>query len=171
MGATERVETEFRKTIWRERKSRKWSQAHMAKLLSDKGLTIYPSTVAKIEAGERAARIDELAAFADLFNVSVDTLLGHPVTTVNDKRFVGNALAETAQHTLWQLELMKSTLGDRANDLAAFNPRGDDKAVLNACERACDALADAAAALQEAQKTIRKIQHREFWEDQRGDAE
>ena len=49
-------------------------------MLQNRGFEhIYSTTVAKIESGERAVRIDEAAALADLFDVSVDALLGRNV--------------------------------------------------------------------------------------------
>ncbi len=68
-----------------EREHRKWSPAHLAKLLSDNGVEqIYPTTVAKIEAGERKVRINEATVIADLFGVSLDSLLGRGAGLDND---------------------------------------------------------------------------------------
>ena len=61
-----------------ERERRGWSQEELAKRLTDKGVDTYASTVAKIESEKkpRAVRLAEAAAIADLFDVSLDTLLG-----------------------------------------------------------------------------------------------
>ena len=49
----------------------------MAKALSTVGIhTMHPTTIAKIEAGDRSVRINEAVGIADLFEVSLDTLLG-----------------------------------------------------------------------------------------------
>jgi hypothetical protein len=37
---------------------------------------MHPTTVAKIEAGDRSVRINEAVGIADLFEVSLDSLLG-----------------------------------------------------------------------------------------------
>ena len=67
----------FGKRVKAERERRGWSQAEMAKILSDKGLRpMHPTTVAKIEAGDRSVRINEAVGMADLFEVSMDSLLG-----------------------------------------------------------------------------------------------
>ena len=54
-----------------ERTQRGWSQAYLADLLS-----VHPTTIAKIEAGDREVKISELDAMADTFDLSVDALLG-----------------------------------------------------------------------------------------------
>lgn len=95
MGRRERTESYFGKRVKTERESRKWSQAKMANVLSDTGIPmVHPTTIAKIEAGDRAVRIDEAAAIADVFGVSLDALLGrkgmeddasHAMTTLADE--------------------------------------------------------------------------------------
>jgi transcriptional regulator with XRE-family HTH domain len=142
----------------------------MAKLLSDKGLTVYPTTIAKIEAGERAPLIDEVAAIADMFDVSIDTLLGRSATPRNDLMFALRALADTAHHATWQVESIETALRDRIAQLAAFNsevkPDALAKSIQSGCERACDALAEANDALHSAltppgstaaQRSMRKL--------------
>ena len=49
----------------------------MAEMLADKcSQSVHATTIAKIEAGRRSVRINEAVALADLFEVSVDALLG-----------------------------------------------------------------------------------------------
>lgn len=76
MGRRERTETYFREKLKTERESRGWSQSAMAKMLSDNGIPMHATTIAKIEAGDRAVRIDEAAGIAQLLDESVDVLLG-----------------------------------------------------------------------------------------------
>ena len=59
-----------------ERERRGWSQADMSKLLAEKKIGISTTAVAKLEAGTREVKIDEAAAIADTFGVSLDNLLG-----------------------------------------------------------------------------------------------
>ncbi|MCK0175838.1 helix-turn-helix transcriptional regulator [Mycolicibacterium sp. F2034L] len=88
MGKQSLVETRFRERVRRERERRDWSQAELAKLLQDRGIgSAYPTTVAKIEAGERAVRIDEATALADIFDVSVDALLGRSSSFERDRLY------------------------------------------------------------------------------------
>ena len=160
MGASEIAESQFRKTLRRERESHKWSQAHLATLLSGKGLTVYPTTIAKIEAGERAAKIDELVAIADVFGVSVDVLLGHRVTQARDKDFLVSAMIDAAMRALWQIGSTEAALRSALADLDSFKLRGYEKAVQTGCEQACDALIAAAAAIRKAETPMHKIEER-----------
>lgn len=77
MGVRERTETYFRKRLKVERERRGWSQEELAKRLCNNGIDgVYASTIAKIEVGKRAVRMDEAAGIADLFGASLDALLG-----------------------------------------------------------------------------------------------
>ena len=72
----------------RDRKDRKWTQRELADKLADKGINMHWTTIAKIEkGGERSVRIDEAAAFADVFGVSVDHLLGRRARPGADRDF------------------------------------------------------------------------------------
>ena len=97
MGKQSPVETRFRERVRRERERRDWSQAELAKLLQDRGIaSIYPTTVAKIEAGERAVRIDEATVLADIFDVSVDALLGRSASFQKDRLYAVQDAASQA---------------------------------------------------------------------------
>lgn len=48
----------------------------LSKILPSNGSKIITTTIAKIESGERAVKIEEAVAFADLFGLSLDTLAG-----------------------------------------------------------------------------------------------
>jgi transcriptional regulator with XRE-family HTH domain len=70
----------FGKRVREERDRRDWSQEELAKRLTDKGITVYPSTIAKIESERkpRPARLAEAIGIADLFGMTLDNLLGRP---------------------------------------------------------------------------------------------
>ena len=71
----------FRKRARREREQRGWSQADVAKKLTAKGIDkIHPTTVAKIESGDREVKLDEATAIADLFDMSLDVLVARHST-------------------------------------------------------------------------------------------
>ena len=65
MGTTDLADRTFRDNVRDQRESRKLSMAQLAKLLQAKGLKVYPSTIAKIEYGERPAKLDETVALAE----------------------------------------------------------------------------------------------------------
>ncbi|PVB14461.1 XRE family transcriptional regulator [Mycobacteroides abscessus] len=111
MGSPPGVEQYVRNKVKAERLRREWSQADVAKKLSDNGIQTYPTTIAKIEAGVRAIKIDEAVALANLFDITLDTLTG--------RRFAGSgqlgemiALAERAQKLLPQIASVRDELQD-----------------------------------------------------------
>jgi transcriptional regulator with XRE-family HTH domain len=112
MAIQSAVEARFRERVKQERDGRKWSQADLSKMLSDKGIKgIYPTTIAKIESGERAVRIDEATALADLFEVSVDSLLGRsPGAQRSELTYLLRALRQSAQKALGDLETVRELL-------------------------------------------------------------
>jgi transcriptional regulator with XRE-family HTH domain len=78
VGLRERTDAYFGTRVRRERELRGWSQEELAKRLTDKGIPVYASTIAKIESEKkpRAPRLGEAAVIADLFDISLDALLG-----------------------------------------------------------------------------------------------
>lgn len=101
MGKQSSVETRFRERVKRERERRGWSQSDLAKRLSVKGIhSIYATTVAKIESGDRAVRIDEAAALADLFDVSTDALMGRAAMAERDRLYAVKDAAQQAAYTV-----------------------------------------------------------------------
>ncbi|QSR25557.1 hypothetical protein CFH99_07965 [Nocardioides aromaticivorans] len=63
------------------RDGRRWTQGQVAERLVDWGITLHPSAISKIEAGERALRLDEGAAFAGLFQIDLDNLVPSPLVS------------------------------------------------------------------------------------------
>ena len=122
MGKQGRVGDQFRERLRSERVRRDWSQSDVAKMLSDKGIDgIYPTTIAKIEAGDRAVRIDELLAIADLFEVSLDGLLGRRIDMKErDLTFVLQGFVDTARSASVQLAAIETSLDTKSAELAAF---------------------------------------------------
>jgi len=147
MGRQGRIGERFREHLKTERERRDWSQSDMAKMLSDKGIQgVYPTTIAKLEAGDRAVRIDELTAIADLFEVSTDALLGRKVGLENDLAYTLRGVLETARQSAAQIAAIRDTLHDRFRDLLTMEfdglyDLGDDAA------QALQALTDSSAAL------------------------
>jgi transcriptional regulator with XRE-family HTH domain len=77
MGNSKWTDKRFGQRVKAEREDQGWSQADMAKALSTVGVhRMHPTTIAKIEAGDRSVRINEAVGIADLFEVSLDALLG-----------------------------------------------------------------------------------------------
>jgi transcriptional regulator with XRE-family HTH domain len=148
MGRRRRGRDDFRNKTRDERERRGWSQAQMAKLLSDRGFPAHATTIAKIEAGDRSVQIDEAAAIADLFEVSLDTLVGRAVSTQNDFTYTLRSLISTARQAAFQIESTQTALRERVAELDTFEfPERDT--LVQRCERALAALGQANAALAE----------------------
>lgn len=140
MGRRAGVDVYFRKQLRQERERRSWSQAEVAKRLSDNGLQMYATTVAKIEAGERAVRIDEAAGIADLLEVPLDSLLGRQAS--GPSREIGyalRALRAKTQKTLADLTNMLEALRDWKADTSELSFDGKDEMDAD-CKEAADAL-------------------------------
>ena len=64
---------------------------------------MHATTVAKIEAGSRSVRINEAVAIADLFGVSLDSLLGRKPGTQRDLHYALGALLDAVYMSQTQL--------------------------------------------------------------------
>jgi transcriptional regulator with XRE-family HTH domain len=147
MGRQSGVEVRFRERVKLERDRREWSQADLSKLLQRKGLEhIYPTTVAKIESGERAVRIDEATAIAELFEVSVDALLGRNVDRRSDLAYTLRSVLTTARQSAQQTAAIADALAVSVADLDALKFTGRT-ALEREVVRAQKAVSEAQAAL------------------------
>jgi transcriptional regulator with XRE-family HTH domain len=136
----------FSKRLKAEREDRKWTQAELAKLLDDRDVPMHWTTIAKIEKGERSVRIDEAAAIAEVFGVSVDALLGRTVGVESDLAYMLRALLDTARQSSAQLMAIGGALQSRFRDLESFEFDGRET-VYEEGGRAGDALEKASSAL------------------------
>jgi len=127
MGRTKWTEDYFRNRLRTERGNRGWSQADIAKMLSDKGIRMHWTTVAKIEAGERSVRIDEATAIADLFETSLDALLGRNVERGTDLAYTLRAVLNTARQSSQQAAAIADALGLSLDDLDALEFDGRER--------------------------------------------
>lgn len=84
----------------------------MAKVLSDNGTGMHATTIAKIEAGDRAVRIDEAVAIADALDIPLDDLLpddpNPPTALKRARRWADAALSATRDSSL---DMVHSYLG------------------------------------------------------------
>lgn len=109
----------FRERVKAEREHRGWSQADMAKMLSDNGIQpMHPTTVAKIEAGDRSVRINEAVGIADLFKVSVDSLLGRkPAAKRSELTYQLRVLRDNTDKSARQVAAMIRTIRQQLDEL------------------------------------------------------
>jgi transcriptional regulator with XRE-family HTH domain len=112
-----------------ERERRGWSQAQMAKMLCANGIQVmHPTTIAKIEAGDRSLRINEAAAIADLFAITVDALLGREGPDDSTLTFALMTLRQYADYAVELVEQTQMTAADIQDQLESieqgFKPTG-----------------------------------------------
>ncbi|MBN7456298.1 helix-turn-helix transcriptional regulator [Mycobacteroides abscessus] len=115
MERSERAEY-LRGKLKAERAQRNWSQADVAKLLSANGFQMYPTTIAKIEAGDRAVKIEEAIALADLFDITLDALTGRNYERTGQVSEMG-ALSATAEKLMPELASARDQLVNAAERL------------------------------------------------------
>jgi hypothetical protein len=96
----------------------------MAELLSARGVTAYPTTIAKIESGERVVRIEELAGIADLLGLSVDTMIGRRGRPGGDLAYAERALRDTTGHTARAVTELVTMIAVATGDLDMADPDG-----------------------------------------------
>ncbi len=104
------------------------------------------TTVAKIEKGDRSVRIDEAAGIADLFDVSLDALMGRNVGSERDLLYTAQRALQTSHLTPGQISLLEGELRERVTEMDAFE--FDERAAIAAdYNRAAKSLARARDAL------------------------
>jgi transcriptional regulator with XRE-family HTH domain len=121
MGSREATEFHFGTRVRTERERRGWSQQELAKRLTDKGIPLYASTIAKIESEKkpRAVRLGEAAGIADLFEVSLDSLVGRKPSADRDLDYALGALMDAVYTSRTELERSARSLRDRLEDIPA----------------------------------------------------
>lgn len=143
MGKYEIGATRFREAMRRERDRQKVSRAGLSNQLQNIGFDhIHPSTVAKIESGERPVRLDEATAIADLLGVGLDTLLGRRTRPEDDYHDAWRAAVETGGQAAWQATSLERMLRDRVAQLVVADVDGEQAELVADLDRACDQLAE-----------------------------
>jgi transcriptional regulator with XRE-family HTH domain len=141
------TETRFRERVTRERKRRKWSQSGVAKMLEDRGVPgLTGTTIAKVERGDRAVRIDEAAAFADIFGLPLDELIGrHLDERTRALSYVIQAITGTMHQVAPAVTALKTEFAEISAELGAFD--FDGRAELDAAAQECHNALDHAASV------------------------
>jgi transcriptional regulator with XRE-family HTH domain len=132
----------FGKRFREARNKKKWSQTETAKRLGQLGVRAYPSTIAKIEAGDRPVKLAELAAIAEMFGVSIDVLLRRGVKPRSDRVHALTTVVDTALRASAEIAGIVAAVRDRVDDLAAFDDLPAGPPLIAGWERARDLLID-----------------------------
>ena len=111
------TEHHFSKALKDQRDGRNLSQDQLAKLLAEKDIHMHWTTIAKIEKGERSVRIDEAAAIADIFDMSVDALLGRKPSAQRDLDDALSALVDAVFTSRNEVRRVSKTIQGRLHDI------------------------------------------------------
>ncbi len=158
---SEAVETVFRQRLRQAREGRGLTQKQLADLLCERGVQVRADTIAKTERGERKATLDEVSAIADVFEVSVDTLLGHArAKQTKDREFLVSALTEAAIDLTLQARSLSETLKDALADLDGFELQGSERGLVDSCSAGVIALDSAVAVIGDAAFAFDSVRYR-----------
>lgn len=155
MGSQGRVGDQLRAQLRGERERRGWSQAKLSQVLSEHGIDgKYPSTITKIESGDRAVHADELVAFAEIFGISVDALLGRTGGTdmAASAGWAASKLTATAQKTASEVRGLHDRIDMDLADVRYYAANGYAEAtenIMGKCGNTLAALRSAEAQLNE----------------------
>jgi transcriptional regulator with XRE-family HTH domain len=123
MGSQGKVGDLLRTQLRAERLRRNWSQLDVTNMITERyGINIYASSVAKIEAGDRTVFPEELFAFADLFGMSADALLGRS-SSGTDVMWAASKLSTNAHKMVAELLGIQQHVADDVQDLAHYADR------------------------------------------------
>lgn len=151
MGKTGLPGDQFRQRLIAERERRDWTQTQVADMLKQRGVPgVYASTIAKLEAGTRAVRVDELWGLADIFGISVDALIGRK-SSGSDLIWAVSKLTSAAQKAINDVNGIGQRIAGEMKDVhhyAQFDSHPVD-VLIDAAASACHALEDARKALKE----------------------
>lgn len=115
MGSQGLAGDRFRLRLKAERERRGWSQGELAEKVGG----CYASTIAKIEAGHRGARIDEVDALADIFGISVDVMIGRTGRSA-DLAWAMSKLTSNAQKFVLEISGLRQRLAGDVEDVVAL---------------------------------------------------
>lgn len=96
MASGKPMDKRFGERVRIRRDKNEWTQPHMAEQLE-----MHPTVLAKIEKGLRPARVDEASAIADLFGVTLDSLLGRRSSVASEVADILSSLQHAASRA-WQ---------------------------------------------------------------------
>ena len=112
---------------------------------------MHATTVAKLEAGDRNAKIDELVGIAEVFGCSTDVLVGKSVPEpIREHEFLARQVAESLWTAKLQAEAAERDIREKTAELAACSTYDDPAELVAASAEAADALLLAVQALDKA---------------------
>jgi transcriptional regulator with XRE-family HTH domain len=145
MAGQKWVDSEFSQRLGRRlkrlRTERPLTQEKLADLLDRNGIPMSWTQLARIEKGQRSLRAVEAAALADIFNVSVDQLLGgRRARPKADLTYALRAALHAKEQAHWAVESHQRTLSEAADELADADTAGRYAELVANFADACKAL-------------------------------
>jgi transcriptional regulator with XRE-family HTH domain len=123
--------TRFRERIVLQRTQREWSQMEVARRLTAMGIdNMHNTTIAKIEAGDREIKLDEAVALAELYGLSIESLIGRRPGSADDIQYALVALEDAVFTSRNELNRTSKSLWNRLNDVPSDFPGYDTTAEL-----------------------------------------
>ncbi|WFR84649.1 helix-turn-helix transcriptional regulator [Arthrobacter sp. Y-9] len=154
------------------RENEGWTMSELATRLSDAGLTnFHPTTVARMERGERPVRLSEAVVIARLFDVGVDDLVAETRSEVMElEEYIASLKSahKLAGRWLHSVEFYSGLLRDLASRLERDLAEGqvipeDAEAIQEGCDQA-RAILSGPDLTQQWLERIREMSEEEFWE-------
>jgi transcriptional regulator with XRE-family HTH domain len=158
MGFRELTDSQFGKRVREERDRRGWSQGELAKRLTERGIHVHASTIAKIESEKkpRAVRLGEAVGIADLFELSVDALLDRQGPDDSTLTFALTVLLSYASGAERQIQQARNVATDIEDQLASVE-ESFDVPFIEHLQRAAQDMADGLEVARSNAKTLSSI--------------
>jgi hypothetical protein len=92
----------------------------MAELLRDKGFRTHTTTIHKTENDQRPVPVDEASAIADLFEVSLDKLLGRDLGVERDLVYMLQSASQTALQAAPMIASLEASVSELITEISEF---------------------------------------------------
>lgn len=112
----------------------------MVEKLGEHGFSCHPTTVAKLEANERTLAAEELGAYADVFGISVDALMGRRARPAADRALALQRLAESTIDAHQAVRTSVRHIGQALAEVIASDRDGKLTDLATAVQTTCAAL-------------------------------
>lgn len=105
----------LRQRLRDERERHGWSQVMLAQMLTAKGIICDAPTISRMENGDRSIHVETLSALADIFAVSIDTLIGR--SRGGELAWAAGNLTSNAQKMAGEVDRLRTRLGSECDDV------------------------------------------------------
>jgi transcriptional regulator with XRE-family HTH domain len=123
----------FGRRLRAERERRGWTQVELAERLADAGWPVNPTVLAKVESAnegvQRSLKVDEALAVAEVFEMSLDSLLGRATDaeSSDELELILRTAIDTARSLAGHLAQIRATFHDRFVEVEALDFTGREQ--------------------------------------------